>query len=105
MFLRSSAFVLVAAGLAHAADPQQLHFDIKWLNSPTSRLPRGVSHKALMSKAMGVEVGYHIYLPPSYESSSERFPVLYWLHGAGSDENAGLPIAAIFDNAIGARPI
>ena len=53
-----------------------------------------------MSKAMGVEVGYHIYLPPSYESSSERFPVLYWLHGAGSDENAGLPIVEMFDKAI-----
>jgi enterochelin esterase-like enzyme len=100
MFLRSSAFVLAAAGLAHAADPQQLQFNIKWVNPPTSTLPRGVSHRALMSKAMGVEVGYHIYLPPSYESSSERFPVLYWLHGAGSDENAGLPIVEMFDKAI-----
>src|ERR1022692_5041701 len=80
MFLRSSAFVLVAAGLAHPADPPRLQFNIKWVNPPTSTLPRGVSHKALMSKAMGVDVGYHIYLPPSYESTSERFPVLYWLH-------------------------
>lgn len=86
MFPRSSVFFLVAAGLVHAADPPQLQFNIKWVNPPTKALPRGVSHKALMSKAMGVEVGYHIYLPPSYESSSERFPALYWLHGAGSDE-------------------
>lgn len=100
MFLRASAFVLVAARLAHAADRQQLQFNIKWVNPPTRTLPRSVSHKALMSKAMGVEVGYHIYLPPSYERSSERFPVLYWLHGAGSDENAGLPIVEIFDKAI-----
>jgi enterochelin esterase-like enzyme len=53
-----------------------------------------------MSKAMGVEVGYYVYLPPSYEGSSASFPVLYWLHGAGSDENAGLPIAEMFDKAI-----
>ena len=58
--------------------------------SSTKALPHGIFHKTLMRKAMGVEVGYYIYLPPSYESSSERFPVLYWLHGAGSDENAGL---------------
>jgi enterochelin esterase-like enzyme len=102
MFLRPSTLVLVAAGLAHAADPPQLQFNIKWVNPPTSTLPRGVSHKTLMSKAMGVEVGYHIYLPPSYASSSDRFPVLYWLHGAGSDENAGLPIAEMFDKAIAA---
>ena len=100
MFLRSSAFVLLAAGLAHPADPPQLQFNIKWVNPPTSTLPRGVSHKALMSKTMGADVGYQIYLLPSYESSSERFPVLYWLHGAGSDENAGLPIAEMFNKAI-----
>src|ERR1700692_3296072 len=35
MFLRASAFALVAAGLVHAADPQQLQFNIKWVNLPT----------------------------------------------------------------------
>jgi len=100
VFLRSFLFVLVAAGLIRAADPPQLQFNIKWVNPPTKALPRGVSHKTLMSKAMGVEVGYYVYLPPSYEGSSASFPVLYWLHGAGSDENAGLPIAEMFDKAI-----
>jgi hypothetical protein len=74
MLLRSSAFVLVAAGLALAADPPQLQFNIKWVNPPVKALPRGVSHKVLMSKAMGVEVGYHIYLPPSYEKLFRALP-------------------------------
>jgi enterochelin esterase family protein len=31
---------------------------------------------------------FHIYTPPSYEGSTERYPVLYLLHGAG-DEDTG----------------
>jgi enterochelin esterase-like enzyme len=54
---------------------------------------------------MGCDVGYNLYLPPGYESSSERYPVLYWLHGAGSDENAGLPISEILDRAIAAGQV
>src|SRR5579862_9606420 len=105
MFLRPSTLILLAAALAHAADPPQLQFNIKWVNPPAGTLPRGVSHKTLMSKAMGVDVGFNIYLPASYASSSERFPVLYWLHGSGGDENAGLPIAEMFDKAIGAGQV
>lgn len=29
-----------------------------------------------------------IYLPPSYESSTRRYPVVYYLHGGGRDENS-----------------
>jgi enterochelin esterase-like enzyme len=28
-----------------------------------------------------------VYLPPGYDGSSDRYPVLYLLHGAGGDEN------------------
>src|SRR5690349_500587 len=31
--------------------------------------------------------GYKVYLPPSYASSSKRYPVVYVLHGYGGDEN------------------
>lgn len=30
---------------------------------------------------MRIPVGYMIYLPPGYESSRERYPVVYYLHG------------------------
>ena len=30
---------------------------------------------------MNVEIGYCIYLPPSYHQSKLRFPVIYYLHG------------------------
>tara|TARA_R110002096_G_scaffold4493_4_gene20772 strand:+ start:1143 stop:2063 length:921 start_codon:yes stop_codon:yes gene_type:complete len=57
-----------------------------WVNPlPESRakwLPAGVRHAAFKSPSMGIEVGYFIYLPPSYEAEPEtRFPVVYHLHG------------------------
>ena len=92
---------LFAAGAAHAqqAKPKPLEFSIQWVNPPKA-LPSGVMHKTLFSKSMNHDVGFNIYLPPGYEGSQERFPVLYWLHGAGGDENGGLPIAKMFDEAI-----
>jgi len=44
-----------------------------------------------------------IYLPPGYEDSMDRYPVLYLLHGSGGDENAWLDLgraAQIMDNLI-----
>jgi len=33
------------------------------------------------------DVGWNIYLPPQYETSGLRYPVIYWLHGSGGDES------------------
>ncbi|MDI1322804.1 MAG: alpha/beta hydrolase-fold protein [Algoriphagus sp.] len=44
-----------------------------------------------------------IYTPPGYEKSTEKFPVLYLLHGAGGDEEAWIALgrtAQIMDNLI-----
>ena len=44
-----------------------------------------------------------IYTPPGYENSSEKYPVLYLLHGAGGDEEAWITLgrtAQILDNLI-----
>lgn len=44
-----------------------------------------------------------IYTPPGYEQSSEKFPVLYLLHGAGGDEEAWMELgrtSQIMDNLI-----
>lgn len=56
----------------------------KWINLPKGELPDGVEHHTYHSRAMDVEIGYCIYLPPSYrskQSQSRRFPVIYYLHG------------------------
>ena len=44
-----------------------------------------------------------IYTPPGYEQSSEKYPVLYLLHGAGGDEEAWIELgrtSQIMDNLI-----
>ena len=57
-------------------------------------LQKGLSgtlkHGTLKSSSMGVDVGYYIYLPPGYEGSEARYPVVYHLHGGrpGGEDKA-----------------
>ena len=54
----------------------------QWVNTPKGGLPKGVRHATYHSRAMDVDIGYCIYLPPGYETSGDRrFPVVYYLHG------------------------
>lgn len=44
-----------------------------------------------------------VYLPPGYDASSDRYPVLYLLHGAGGDQNTWIDRGqahVILDNLI-----
>ncbi|HEU5291840.1 MAG TPA: alpha/beta hydrolase-fold protein [Cyclobacteriaceae bacterium] len=38
------------------------------------------------STVLGKEVEYSLYLPPDYDKTTRRYPVLYLLHGFGDDE-------------------
>jgi len=51
----------------------------------------GVSHHSFFSEAMDREVGYTLYLPENYKDETKRYPVVYFLHGAGGNENADGP--------------
>jgi enterochelin esterase-like enzyme len=47
-----------------------------------------------------------VYTPPGYETNSQKYPVLYLLHGGGGDEDAWLTMGRaniIMDNLIAAR--
>lgn len=74
-----------------------------WDNPPVrGQLPRGVVHKTFRSASMGVNVGYNVYLPPGYDepaNGGRRYPVVYWLHGLGGNENGTFP-ADVADRAI-----
>jgi enterochelin esterase-like enzyme len=76
-----------------------------WVNTPApGSLPAGVSHHTYSSKSMGHDVGYCIYLPPGYaEKATQRYPVIYSLHGAGGDETRGLLAAEVLDEGIRAK--
>jgi enterochelin esterase family protein len=55
------------------------------------------------SKALGVPRRMHVYTPPGYATSNQRYPVLYLLHGAGDDDQSWLMAGRanfILDNLI-----
>jgi len=59
----------------------------RWYDSPGNEMVRRIT----------------IYTPPEYESSTESYPVLYLLHGAGGDEEAWMELgraSQIMDNLI-----
>jgi enterochelin esterase-like enzyme len=52
-------------------------------------VPHGtVKSHEYKSKALGTDRKVMVYTPPDYEKSTVRYPVLYLLHGAGSDETS-----------------
>lgn len=64
-------------------------------------LPPTVKHATFKSPSMGIDVGYYIYLPPGYESSQERYPVVYHLHGGRpGSESKSVRVASYVDAAI-----
>jgi enterochelin esterase-like enzyme len=61
----------------------------------------GVQHVVFESAAVGAPVSYHIYLPERYAADpTRRFPVLYWLHGAGSALGGIGQMSAFFAQAM-----
>jgi endo-1,4-beta-xylanase len=75
---------------------------IRWNNEPKPGwLPRGMRHATYHSKYVNADVGYCIYLPPSYVAEeSRRYPVVYVLHPAGGDELFGDRVARILEEGI-----
>jgi len=47
-----------------------------------------IEFKTFQSKALGREMRYSIYFPASYDSSSQDYPVVYFLHGMNNDETS-----------------
>jgi S-formylglutathione hydrolase FrmB len=64
-----------------------------WSNVP-AQATAGVTHRTFRSAALGTDVGYSVLLPPDYARESRRYPVLYWLHGRGGDENSPVGVVA-----------
>ena len=53
----------------------------KWVNALPASYDAGLKHRTFTSPTMGVDVGYLILLPAGYAVSSQRYPVVYYLHG------------------------
>lgn len=83
--LLSSVLICSVSSQLSAAD--EASSTIVWNNR--DRAPaQGLVHGSFNSQSMGVEVGYNVFLPLGYAESERRYPVIYFLHGAGGDENS-----------------
>jgi S-formylglutathione hydrolase FrmB/lysophospholipase L1-like esterase len=93
---------LLAASL-HAADEKSF---MGFFNPPAQPIPLE-EHRGYESAAMKTKVGYNIYLPPGYSDpgNSNRYPVIYWLHGRGCSESNDQFPASTVDAAIRSKTI
>lgn len=97
MTARTLASALMAVAVL-PAERQPLEFLVEWVNVPKTSAV--VQHRTIHSSRMKREVGYSIFLPPDYETSGRRYPVIYWLHGSGGNESSGVRIAEHLGRAI-----
>jgi enterochelin esterase-like enzyme len=58
-----------------------------------------IRSEAFASATLGHTMRYSVYLPEGYHSSGLHYPVLYLLHGAGSDERAWQDLGHIREKA------
>jgi len=80
--LASAMLLSSATGFILAQDSGPAYLQVR-------SVPHGtVQPVAYKSTALGADRRMLVYTPPDYEKSSARYPVLYLLHGAGSDENS-----------------
>jgi len=71
------------------------------------KIAKGLRHATFESPSMGIEVGYHIYLPPGYEKDEKRrYPVVFHLHGGRpGGEYKSVNLAGFVDKAIRAKKL
>jgi enterochelin esterase-like enzyme len=85
IFAAAATLVLGLAGPLPSAQPPQR--EVKW-NYPEGPKGPGLEHGSFRSQSMEFEVGYSVYLPDGYAQGKGRYPVIYFLHGAGGNENS-----------------
>jgi len=78
--------LLLAASSLPDACAQRSQRKISWVNPKIANV-KGLEHKVLASNSLGHDVGYVVWTPPKYDADEEvRYPVVYFLHGAGGTE-------------------
>ncbi len=103
-FIASITTLLSTIALAQQsgkAGKKQSNDDAMWVATDVANLPEGVTHHTFRSNSMKRDVGYSIFLPPSYaQHPNRRFPVIYHLHGAGGNETRSLLSAQVLQKGI-----
>lgn len=110
---------LIAAGLGDRAIAQRgapalpsaaqlAEYEDQWIDTVKSG-SAGTDYALYPTPSRGKETegSYRVYLPARYrESTTERFPVIYWLHGGFGNSRDGAPAIERLDRAVraGAMP-
>src|SRR5262245_56454947 len=75
--------------------------------SDTKNVPRGsIAAITYFSTALNGFRRMHVYTPPGYERSNDKYPVFYLLHGAGDSDDSWTSVGRagfILDNLIAAK--
>ncbi len=74
-------------GQTNPPNPAHPRPEVRW-NIPDGPAMPGIQHFVLHSPSMDRDVGYNVFLPPGYAEGTRRYPVIYFLHGAGGNENS-----------------
>jgi enterochelin esterase family protein len=73
----------------------------------TKNVPHGsVASVTYYSKSLGKFRRLHVYTPPGYETSTQKYPIFYLLHGAGDCDESWTSVGRagfILDNLIAAK--
>jgi len=78
----------------------------RWSTPPVIYSDPRLTHETFHSKSMNLEVGFNIYLPPNYQADkTQKYPVLYWLHGLDQSESTNQYPIQYLDQAIKAKTI
>lgn len=69
---------------------------LNYINPLRQRIA-GVTHKTFHSNIYAHDIGYNIYLPVDYETSGDRYPVVYHIHGwMGNESTEVQPMEPVF---------
>jgi enterochelin esterase-like enzyme len=71
-------------------------------NNPMQNNNNSAQHQTFTGKVSGKSIDFSIVLPASYTSGTQRYPVIYWLHGKGGDEKRSTHITRFVDAAVNA---
>ncbi|QNE20507.1 esterase [Kribbella qitaiheensis] len=67
----------------------------------TAKAEAGViTEAAVRSATLGEDIKYNVYLPGGYQTSSQRYPVIYLLHGRGDSMSAWTQLKGRLDDLI-----
>ena len=83
---RAPRLLLFAALLMSSAGPVLAQGKPASAGAASSPRPGNVVDIVFWSQMLGIPKHARVYLPPSYNSSSRRYPVAYYLHGVTGDE-------------------